>query len=53
MLAIEADADGYWSAPRAATVVAKTQGTLWALDRISFRTILLDVSSSFPSVLTC
>ena len=33
------------SAPRAASVIAKGDGTLWALDRISFRTILLDVSS--------
>ncbi|KAJ9109126.1 hypothetical protein QFC21_000454 [Naganishia friedmannii] len=34
-----------YNAPRAATVVASTPGTLWALDRISFRTILLDHTS--------
>lgn len=32
------------SAPRAATIVSTTPCTLWALDRVSFRTILLDVS---------
>lgn len=36
------------SAPRAASVVAKGEATLWALDRISFRTILLDVSMLVP-----
>ncbi|GHJ85485.1 hypothetical protein NliqN6_1887 [Naganishia liquefaciens] len=34
-----------YNAPRSATVVAQTKGTLWALDRISFRTILLDHTS--------
>ncbi|KAJ9125462.1 hypothetical protein QFC22_000423 [Naganishia vaughanmartiniae] len=34
-----------YNAPRAATVIASTSGTLWALDRISFRTILLDHTS--------
>lgn len=32
------------SAPRAASIVSLTPCTLWALDRVSFRTILLDVS---------
>jgi cAMP-dependent protein kinase regulator len=33
-----------YSAPRAASILSKTPCTLWALDRVSFRTILLDVS---------
>lgn len=32
------------SAPRAATIISLSPCTLWALDRVSFRTILLDVS---------
>lgn len=31
------------SAPRAASIISLTPCTLWALDRVSFRTILLDV----------
>lgn len=31
------------SAPRAASIISVTPCTLWALDRVSFRTILLDV----------
>jgi CRP-like cAMP-binding protein len=31
------------SAPRAASIISITPCTLWALDRVSFRTILLDV----------
>ncbi|GMK58579.1 hypothetical protein CspeluHIS016_0600210 [Cutaneotrichosporon spelunceum] len=33
------------NAPRAATIVSTTPCTLWALDRVSFRTILLDHTS--------
>lgn len=33
------------SAPRAASIVSITPCTLWALDRVSFRTILLDHTS--------
>jgi cAMP-dependent protein kinase regulator len=38
-----------YNAPRAASVVSTTQGVLWALDRITFRKILMDVISSLPS----
>jgi len=34
-----------YNAPRAATVIANEDSTVWALDRISFRTILLDHTS--------
>ena len=34
------------SAPRAASIVAVTPAVLWALDRVTFRTILLDHTSS-------
>ena len=33
------------NAPRAASILSKTPCTLWALDRVSFRTILLDHTS--------
>ena len=42
MKGASADADD--SAPRAASIVSTTRCVLWALDRVSFRTILLDVS---------
>ncbi|CED84731.1 cAMP-dependent protein kinase types I and II, regulatory subunit [Phaffia rhodozyma] len=35
-----------YNAPRAASIVATTPCTLWALDRVTFRTILLDHTSS-------
>jgi cAMP-dependent protein kinase regulator len=34
-----------YNAPRAASVVSTSPGVLWALDRISFRRILMDVFS--------
>ncbi|KAJ3121403.1 hypothetical protein HK100_012397 [Physocladia obscura] len=34
-----------YNAPRAATVIAKTEGVLWALDRVTFRMILMDTTS--------
>lgn len=42
-------ADG--SAPRAASIVSTTPCVLWALDRVSFRTILLDVSTPLREAL--
>jgi cAMP-dependent protein kinase regulator len=43
-----------YNAPRAASVVSTSQGVLWALDRITFRKILMDVIplpfSGFPSL---
>ena len=41
------------SAPRAASIISLSPGTLWALDRVSFRTILLDVSEISSSILPC
>jgi cAMP-dependent protein kinase regulator len=38
-----------YNAPRAASVVSTSPGVLWALDRITFRKILMDVS--FPPYL--
>lgn len=34
-----------YSNPRAATIISKTPVTLWALDRVTFKTILLEISS--------
>jgi cAMP-dependent protein kinase regulator len=34
-----------YNAPRAASVVSTSPGVLWALDRITFRKILMDVHS--------
>ncbi|KAJ1645629.1 hypothetical protein J3B02_001259 [Coemansia erecta] len=34
-----------YNAPRAATVTATTSGTLWALDRITFRSLLMERTS--------
>ena len=34
-----------YSNPRAATVISTTPVTLWALDRVTFKTILLEISS--------
>src|SRR5579859_1112969 len=36
-----------YNAPRAASVVSTSPGVLWALDRITFRKILMDVMSPF------
>lgn len=35
-----------YNAPRSASIVATTRCTLWALDRVTFRTILLDHTST-------
>ncbi|CDO52699.1 hypothetical protein DV113_002780 [Geotrichum candidum] len=35
-----------YNSPRAATVTAKTESVLWALDRLTFRRILLDKTSA-------
>ena len=37
-----------YNAPRAASVVSTSPGVLWALDRITFRRILMDVISLLP-----
>lgn len=37
-----------YNAPRAASVVSTSPGVLWALDRITFRKILMDVRPSLP-----
>mmetsp|Transcript_41211 Transcript_41211/g.66831 ORF Transcript_41211/g.66831 Transcript_41211/m.66831 type:complete len:339 (+) Transcript_41211:63-1079(+) len=34
-----------YNCPRAATVKARTDGSLWAIDRVSFRRILMDTTS--------
>ncbi|KAG8903794.1 hypothetical protein FRB99_002720 [Tulasnella sp. 403] len=34
-----------YSTPRAATIISTTPVTLWALDRVTFKTILLEISS--------
>lgn len=34
-----------YNAPRAATVVSTSEGTLWALDRVTFRSILMEHTS--------
>lgn len=34
-----------YSTPRAATIISTTKVTLWALDRVTFKTILLEISS--------
>ena len=36
-----------YNAPRAASVVSSSPGVLWALDRITFRKILMDVKPPF------
>jgi cAMP-dependent protein kinase regulator len=42
-----------YSAPRAASIVSQSPCTLWALDRVSFRTILLDVSEIPSNTVPC
>jgi cAMP-dependent protein kinase regulator len=37
-----------YNAPRAASVVSTSRGVLWALDRITFRRILMDVTPALP-----
>jgi len=37
-----------YNAPRAASVVSTSTGVLWALDRITFKRVLMDVHSLFP-----
>jgi cAMP-dependent protein kinase regulator len=41
-----------YNAPRAASVVSTSPGVLWALDRITFRRILMDVCSMLIRILT-
>ena len=41
-----------YNAPRAASVVSNSPGVLWALDRITFRRILMDVCPPYQSLPT-
>jgi cAMP-dependent protein kinase regulator len=34
-----------YNAPRAATIIATSDGVLWALDRVTFRTLLMENTS--------
>jgi cAMP-dependent protein kinase regulator len=42
-----------YNAPRAASVVSTSPGVLWALDRITFRRILMDVPPPLEPRLSC